>query len=243
VVKRAGAFILPDRIVQPWELELGVAYQLGPRPLNPGWVDPNDEHQELIRAVRQNRIERQAAQRGEIAELPDATPLDRAARAARIAQISREEAAMRAAEDAQLADAERLLRDERKARYLNWPRQHVLLLASLLVTGASSGAVSLEGFIEQQRELVGRTVSLSPRFAVESEAIPSLLKTRAGIYVEPTRFTDAVSREHFTVGLDVRLFAWVVFGIFPPDHEWRLSSFVDLAERYQNFGFGVGTWH
>jgi hypothetical protein len=244
VIRRAGtAFILPDRIVQPWELEAGIAYQLGPRPLNPPWVDPVDERIALTSAIHDRRLVRSAAWRDEIASMPDETPLDRAARAARIAQISREEAQTRAAEDAEIANAEKVLHEERKARYLNWPRQRVLLLASVLMTGASSEAVALEGFIDQQRELVGRRVSVAPRFAVESEAVPNLLKTRAGIYVEPSRFEDGTPREHFTVGIDVRVFAWGVFGLFPSDHEWRVSSFLDIAERYQNFGFGVGTWH
>jgi hypothetical protein len=244
VVRRAGtSFILPERIVQPWELEAGLAYQLGPRPLNPGWIDPVDDHNALMSAVREHRLERSVRQREEIESLPIDTPLDRRVRAQRIAEITQDESSMRAAEDSQLANAERILHDERKARYLNWPRQHVLLLASVLMTGASSNAVALEGFIEQQKELVGTHVSVSPRFAVESEAVPNLLKTRAGIYVEPSRFVDGTAREHFTIGLDVRLFAWGVFGIFPSDHEWRLSSFLDIAQRYQNFGFGVGTWH
>ena len=40
---------------------------------------------------------------------------------------------------------------------------------------------------------------------------------------------------------DFRLFEWSVFGIFPADHQWRASAFVDVAERYQNFGIGVCT--
>lgn len=242
-IRRAGtSFILPDHIVQPWEIEAGVAYQLGPRPLNPRWIDPIVHQSELLRAVREKRKDRIADQRWEIASMPDSTELERSARAARLAEMAREEAQIRAAEDAELADAERRLHDERKARYLNWPREHVLLLASVLMTGASSDAVALEGFIDQHRELVGRRVSPAARFAVESEAVPNLLKTRAGVYLEPSRFVDGTTRQHFTLGFDLRLFAWDVFGLFP-DREWRMSAFLDIAERYQNFGVGVGIWH
>jgi hypothetical protein len=240
---KQGSFILPSHIVQPWEIEAGIAYQLGPRPLNPPWVDPHEDHDEHMDIVRKRRTERAAAQRREIDAMPSETIADRAARAGRMHEMAREETQIRAAEDAADANADKLLRDERKARYSNWPRQRVLFLASVLMTGASHDAVALEGFIEQQRERVGTRVSMSPRFAIESEALPNLLKTRAGIYVEPSRFTDGVPREHFTVGGDVRLFAWSVFGIFPTDHTWQLSTFVDLAERYQNFGFSIGTWH
>lgn len=182
VVRRAGAsFIVPGRIVQPWEVEAGVAYQLGPRPLNPPWRPPGH---------------------------PSAGS-----------------------------------REVRRARYLNWPREHVLLLASVLMTGASTEAVALEGFIDQRREIVGSRVTVSPRFAVEGEPIANRLKSRAGIYVEPSRFRDGTARQHLTLGVDVRLFHWDVFGILGEEHQWRASAFLDVAERYQNFGIGVGTWH
>jgi hypothetical protein len=242
-IRRAGtAFVVPDRIVQPWEIEAGVAYQLGPRPLNPRWIDPIDHQNELVRVVQEQRKERAAAQRAEIAAMPEETPLDLAVRARRVSQMAREEATFRAGEDLELANAKKTSHEERRARYLNWPREHVLILASVLMTGTSDEAVALEGFIDQRRELVGRRANLAPRFAVESEAIPNRLKTRAGLYVEPSRFVDGTPRQHFTLGFDVRVFQWNVFGIFP-DHEWRVSAFLDVAERYQNFGLGFGIWH
>ena len=243
LIRRAGpSFIIPDRIVQPWEIEAGVAYQLGPRPLNPAWIDPIEQKEERERVVRERREERLANRRAEIAAMPDKTRFDRAMRARRLAEMAREEAQARAAEDAELKEADERLHEERKARYLNWPREHVLLLASVLMTGASSEAVALEGFIDQRRELVGSLVTLAPRFAIESEAVPNLLKTRAGVYLEPSRFRDGSSRQHFTLGFDVRVLKWSVFGLFP-DHQWRVSAFLDMAERYQNFGVGLGTWH
>jgi hypothetical protein len=242
-IRRAGtSFIVPDRIVQPWEVETGIAYQFGQRPLNPRWIDAPEHKLELSRALAARRLERAVAQRDEISAMPTETPLDRAARTLRITQIARDEERIRAGEDAELANAEKILHDERKARYLNWPREHVLVLASVLATGASTDAVALEGFIDQRRELVGTHVTVSPRFAVESEAVANRLKTRAGSYLEPSRFTDGTPRQHFTMGADVRLFQWNVFGLFP-DHQWRASVFFDLAPRYQNFGIGVGTWH
>lgn len=243
VIRRAGpTFIVPDRIVQPWEIEAGVAYQLGPRPLNPQWIDPIEQQRERERIVRDRRAARLAARQVEMAAMPSATPRDRSRRARRLAEMAREEELAREAEDAELHEAERRLHDERKARYLNWPREHVLLLASVLMTGASAEAVALEGFIDQRRELVGSRVSVAPRFAVESEAVPNLLKTRAGVYLEPSRFRDGSARQHFTLGFDVRVLQWSVFGLFP-DHQWRVSAFFDVADRYQNFGVGVGTWH
>jgi hypothetical protein len=242
-IRRAGPdFVIPQSIVQPWEVEAGVAYQLGPRPLNPRWIDPNEQKNERERLVSERRLERQKEQRAEIASMPDRTPLDRAVRSRRVSEQAREEALARAAEDAELKEADDRLHEERRARYLNWPREHVLLLASVLMTGASGEAVALEGFIDQRREIVGSKVTLAPRLAVESEAVANRLKTRAGIYVEPSRFRDGRARQHFTLGFDVRLLEWSVFGLFP-NNQWRLSAFLDLAERYQNFGVGIGTWH
>lgn len=38
----ADSLALPSGIRQPWELDFGVAYQLGPRPLNVAWDNPHD---------------------------------------------------------------------------------------------------------------------------------------------------------------------------------------------------------
>jgi hypothetical protein len=241
-IERAGSFILPRRVVQPWEVEAGVAYQLGPRPLNPRWIDPHGHQAALLADIAERRKARATFRSVEIASMPTATPVDRAARLRKIAEAASEEAALRAEEDAEIRDRDAILQEERRARYANWPREHVLLLASVLMTGPSTDAVALEGFIDQQRELVGARATLAPKFGIEAEAVPNLLKTRAGIYVEPSRFVDGTARQHFTTGFDVRIFAWDVLGLFP-GAEWRVSAFLDVAERYQNFGFGVGSWH
>ena len=65
---------------------------------------------------------------------------------------------------------------------------------------------------------------------------------RAGLYFEPSRFSDAAHRQHFTFGGDVRLFSWNLFGILA-ETTWRISAFLDVAPRYQNFGFSIGPWH
>jgi hypothetical protein len=241
-VRSAGSFVLPDRITQPWELEAGVAYQLGPRPLNPAWIDPRKHETQLEERIERARSERRSLHEAEIAALPASTPEDRFARDLRIARIRDEEEEARVAEEAELRDGRQRLHQERKARYLNWPRERVLLLASMLLTGPSDNAVALEGFINRERELVGRTFSFSPRLAIESEPIPNFLKFRAGVYIEPSRFVDGTKRQHFTFGSDVKLFAWDVFGLIN-DQTWRLSAFIDVAPRYQNFGFAIGAWH
>ncbi len=242
-VQQAGQFVLPTRITEPWEIEAGVAYQLGPRPLNPVWIDPHDQERELIAEIEHRRLVRAEAHRAELAGLaPPTNGEERNAQALHFETIAREDEDLSAAEDKELGEASERLREERKARYLNWPREHLLLLASVLLTGPSSDAVALEGFIDQRRELVGQALSASPRFGVEAEPIPNLIRGRAGTYFEPSRFTDASHRQHFTFGGDLRLFSWNLLGLVPTT-TWRLSAFVDIAPRYQNFGISFGPWH
>ena len=242
-VQQAGPFVLPQTITQPWELEAGIAYQLGPRPLNPEWIDPHAEERALADAVAARRAERKALIAAELASLPPpASDADRTAQALRRSALARDELAAEAGEEQELTDARQHAKEIRKARYLNWPREHLLMLASVLFTGPSEQAVALEGFIDQRREIVGQSVSISPRFAVESEPIPNLVRGRTGVYFEPSRFSDGSQRQHFTFGGDLRLFSWDLFGIIP-DTTWRLSGFFDIAPRYQNFGFSIGPWH
>jgi hypothetical protein len=49
-------------------------------------------------------------------------------------------------------------------------------------------------------------------------------------------------RVHATLGMDVRLFSWDLFGLLD---EFTLSvgAAADVAERYLNAGLGVGLWH
>jgi hypothetical protein len=50
---KLGSMYMPSRISLPWELELGVATQIGPRPLNPPYVDPRTlPEEEVAQEVR-----------------------------------------------------------------------------------------------------------------------------------------------------------------------------------------------
>ena len=148
-VQQAGPFVLPRTITQPWELEAGIAYQLGPRPLNPVWIDPHAEESALEAAVLARRAERKALVEAELASMPAPTSDDeRMAQALRRFTLGREELDAELREDQELADAKQHAKEVRKARYLNWPREHLLMLASVVLTGPSDQAVALEGFID-----------------------------------------------------------------------------------------------
>lgn len=227
-VQRAGSYITPQRIVQPWEIELGAALQLGPRPLSPRWIDPREQIADAKKKVAAARAAWAAAR----VRSPGERPED--ARAM--------EAAIRAGEDAQIAEEEERLYRARKARYENWPRERLLLLASLLVSGPSADAIALEGFLDQKREVVGSSVSLAPRAGVEAEPMRDRIRARVGGYIEPSRFADGTRRQHFTFGGDIKLFQWSIFGLLP-DPTWQITVVVDLAPRYQNYGIGISNWH
>lgn len=236
-LRRAGDFILPDRVVLPWEVEVGVAYQLGPRPLNPGWDNPHEEEGWLRRRIAADRARRAAEDEAALAlARPDA-------RRALAAELAAEEASLRGIEDQRLDAEVELLKKARRARYANWPREKILLLASVLVAGpATDQAVSLEGFLDQTSEIVGRSVTVTPRLGLEGEPIRDRMVLRTGTYVEPSRYDNGTPRQHFTFGGDVRLFPLDFWGLLP-EANWKIALFVDLAPRYVNGGIGIGEWH
>jgi hypothetical protein len=229
-------FVLPAVATLPWEFEVGFAVQLGPRPINPPWLDPHDMERPLRERIDARRSVRRAEYGRELAGTP---PEERAAK--RRAQEAHEEI-IRGIEDQELAADAARLRAIRKARERNWPRERITILGSLLVTGPSANAVSLEGFASQTQETVGQSVSFTPRIGVESEPVPNWVHARVGSYLEPSRFADGTARQHFTLGGDIRLFPFSPFGIFG-DQIWRITIGADLAPRYQNYGIGLGAWH
>src|SRR5262249_29781789 len=149
-------------------------------------------------------------------------------RAERRAEQDAGERSLRAIEDDHLEEESSRLRAVRKARFANWPREKILLLASLQVTGPSSRAISVEGFLDQRVETVGRVTTLTPRLGLEGEPLQNRMLLRAGTYVEPSRYDGATPRQHFTFGADVRLFPLDFWGLLP-EANWKLGLFVDLA--------------
>jgi hypothetical protein len=244
-VRRAGGLILPEHVVLPLELEVGVALQVGPRPLNPTWSDPREEE----RVVRASFVERARGRQAKIdAELAGIG--DRAARQARKKELEREE---QRALERDFEQEQRMigkLTPGRRARYWNWPREHLLFTADLLVTGPVANGVSIQGFLGQNQgtergaKLVGASgasMNFSPRFGVEGEPVPDLVHTRLGSYYEPSRF-GTVGRQHFTFGADLKLFKTTWFGLVP-EVIYKVQGSADLAPRYQSFSIGAGVWH
>ncbi|HEU4407956.1 MAG TPA: hypothetical protein VFS43_22030 [Polyangiaceae bacterium] len=245
-VRRAASLAVPREVHWPWEFELGAALSAGPRPLNPRWIDPSEQERRLREPLEARRAERARALERELGALPDA-PSRYALRLAR----AREEAALREGEERRYrADVEQLAQ-ERRARYLNWPRPRVLVVAELLITGDTEGGIGLRSFLDQRDVPSGRRVTTQPRLGLEGEPVVGLLITRVGTYLEPTRYEVppgssglvAGARQHFTAGVEVKLFPWDVFGTFPQGSTWRITGVADIAPRYENIGLSVGLWH
>jgi hypothetical protein len=244
-VLKAGGLVLPNRVVLPWELEVGLAFQIGSRPLNPAWIDPRAQEEPVRRSIEAGRLRRWAAQRSALLAIKDAAAREEQAR-----EIEAEERLALEEDERAMKRAARALKRQRRQRYWSWPRERVLLTAEVLVTGAVSRGVSLEVFLGQNQEgyagqgsaigTSGDRVSFSPRFGIETEPILDLVQTRLGSYYEPSRF-GGVGRQHFTFGADLRLGPSTWWGLVP-EIIYKLQASVDLAPRYESVSFGFGTW-
>lgn len=245
-VRRAASLAVPSEVHWPWELEFGAALSAGPRPLNPRWIDPSEQERTLREALEARRAERARGLERELGAVPEG-PARYELRLTRL----REEAALRQGEEQRFKSDVDELAKERKARYLNWPRPRILVVAELLVTGSTDQGVSLRSFLEQRDVPAGRRVTTQPRLGLEGEPVVGLLITRVGTYLEPTRHElppdasglVAGARQHFTAGVEVKLFPWDVFGTFPAGSIWRITGVADIAPRYENIGLSVGLWH
>lgn len=253
----AAGLTLPTKLVLPSELQLGLAYQLGPRPMNRRFVNPNDVELELRKRMLARRAERQQKQslreaedrrlRESIESGPPHAHLQEPADPTllpppRDREFWAEEWRIRWNEERALLaeiDAARVARVEAVKAL---PRQYLLLSADVIFTGRTEDGVGLESFLTQTRQTSGDDVSLGVRFGVEGEPIERRLKARLGTYFEPSRFSGVPYRVHGTSSIELRLFRWNLFGLLDP-FELRVGAYVDIAERYNNFGVGIGVWH
>jgi hypothetical protein len=219
--KKVGDAFLPAHLIVPWEVEVGAAVELGKRPLNPGRLDTSASEDEIharYENARTARVRRGTNERDEL----DAE--------------KREDKEMQRELDA--------LEELQKKYARLWSRHEVLLLVSLLVTGNAPNAVGISDFLAQPQRLIhsGENIVVSPRLALETEIVPNWLMVRGGTYLEPARYADAFSREHFTLGFDIRLFKFNPWGLLGED-PWRLRLAADLSARYFNYGISFGKYH
>jgi hypothetical protein len=232
----ASGRILPSRAVLPWEVQLGIMFGLGGYPANGEWIDPVADEAPVRNRYERARLERVAVLEARAREAPPEQ------RVVVRRQLEEEERDTRAREDVEMErELERLLA-MREAWWRSWNRRGVMVVADLLFTGGSPTSIGVEDFIDQKLQPSGRVLTASPRLGVETEVWPHWVKARTGTYVEPSRFPGGLPRAHFTAGLDFRLFVFNPLGIFSKA-PMRLRLVGDVAPRYSNFGFALGTWH
>ena len=47
----------------------------------------------------------------------------------------------------------------------------------------------------------------------------------------------------YEVITDVSLFKWNVFGLWPDDYRWQLTTALDFARAYGSWSVGIGGWY
>jgi hypothetical protein len=232
---------LPEEIALPWEWALGFAVQLGARPFNPRWTDPWDLAAEIRQVNAANEAERLSRQE----RLFDAIPKDATDAEEQRERIVAELKSERVKDEAMLNQAMKHARDVLKARERALGRWYLLMATSLKVSGPVTNAVGVESFLQRVVDHSGDRVVASPHLGVESEVVPNWLKLRAGLYGEPTRFSNnrAGPRMHTTFGFESKLFGWSVFGIWDKDAQWRIQASIDSSQRYFAWSASIGIWH
>ena len=228
--------ILPSNVVLPAQIEIGFALQLGPRPLNPRWIDPSSEIAPLRETIQTERDERKKRSDEEVGKVPEGPARQKLERT-----LDAHERAIRVVEESRIDAEEKRIREAHEARFANWPRPKLLVVAEALITAPVSNAVAISSFLDQTRDHYGGSWTVSPRLGLEGEPFPDRFKLRFGTYLEPSLFDGGSARQHFTFGGDLKLFDWNVFGIFGRT-TWQLSFAGDLAPRYTNWGLSLGVW-
>jgi hypothetical protein len=229
-----GQFYLPTQAILPWDLNVGVAMELGADPSNKAWVSDHTLSQREEFWVRLRMLERQATRDAELAAKH--TEEERAAINARHDALDEQDLAQidRAREEAYWSIQRRLAEA---------PKGHAIVSASALITGASEQAVGIESFLSQTVNRSGQNAVVSLRLGAEMGVVPNLIRLRAGTYLEPTRFETSDPRPHYTGGFDVRVGSWNVFGLWPDDYQWRLAVGGDLARDYFTLGVTIAGWY
>lgn len=247
----AAGLEVPDHVRLPWEVQLGLAWQLGPRPLNRRFVNPHEEEEALWQQAREDQKRRIALQlererfqeqlrwsQGTLppdaSHLRDDVPRDPGFWRAESVRYANEE------HDIELELDTRQREREREVRGLS--RRYLLVSTELFAIGPTDNGVGLESFLQQRRQTSGRTISLGARAGVEGEPLSGYVKMRAGTYLEPSRFAGVGYRVHGTLGTEIRLFSWDLFGLLD-EFTFRFGASADVAERYLNVGIGLGMWH
>lgn len=244
IPQEVAGFVLPRSVALPWEIQAGVAFQFGPRPINMPSFRVKDIAGARMRAYELERCERERQQvlvelraRGE--PPPELRCPDLAIRARDASWRAQErERRIEAREEAQALEDrhEDTLYALMEEVYESRPRRYLLVSLDLLVQGPTPDGVGIDAFLLQERRSRGARWYGGFRLGAEGEPLHDRLKVRGGTYLEPGRYAGVRPRLHGTFGFDVRLFA--LWGI-----DIKAGFTIDGARHYVNWGVGVGIWH
>lgn len=228
-----AVFYFPRRVHLPWDVNLGFAFQFG-RPFNPRWRPPRELAKKRELELELEAIELEEQQQKELQAAK--TPVERQQIEEKYERLLESN---RAKIDREREDAWWTMQQE----LADWDRFYVLLTASLIISGSVPSAVGVESYFNQVVRRSGTVTTYAPHFGLETEAVPDILKLRAGGYVEPGRSHESSPRGHVTFGGDIRLARFDVFGLWPADYLWALGVFADIAPRYVTWGVSLIGWY
>ncbi|HYI01560.1 hypothetical protein [Hyalangium sp.] len=115
------------------------------------------------------------------------------------------------------------------------PSGNFLVSAQIDLISSVESAVALRSVTAfSEPEPVGRTALFQPHIGAEHDTWPGRVRTRLGVFVEPSSFEGQAPRPHLTGGFELFLFRYW--------EDWAVSASFDLARRYANVGFSVGFW-
>jgi hypothetical protein len=231
VVSQHGLdFYLPEAISLPWELEWGVALQLGPRPLNVAWTDEDTvtgPEVERERRVVDDQIE----------------PVWRGARRLlkkRYAALPRRKVLLSF------------------STLVTGPTANAVGFESMLAgnvdragrTATATARVGAEAEVLPNRlQLRGGTYLEPTRFRdVAREPADDASHACPNGAPPPGNGLCVVGvqprpRLHGTFGFEVRLFEWTVFGLADEGTSWRVTAAGDYARDYYGYSLAIGLWH
>jgi len=116
----------------------------------------------------------------------------------------------------------------------------VTIASDVVITGPAENGYGLDAFGDMKLQRSGRHSAVSVRGGAEWEWLPGRLRLRGGSYWEPGRFDSVPGRLHVTLGVEVRVFQ---FNLWGKPRRGRIGLTGDVAERYTNVGVSVGFWH
>jgi hypothetical protein len=228
--------ILPSSVVMPWEVEAGAVIELGKRPLNPTRIDATFIEEQIRARFEASRVQRALGYEQRMGTLTGEAR-ERMRRSLELGEL-----ALEAKEENEIARELGIMVAGQKVRSHLWDRHYMQVYAAVLITGPTTNGIGITDFLIQQSVPSGQSTVVSPRLAFETEPVPTWVRLRGGTYLEPPRYSGSDAREHFTLGLDVRLMRFDLFGLFGED-PWQLRFAVDVAPRYTNWAVSLGKYH